>query len=391
MSAREITWLWRQAMKVSVKWAVLLLILTGLSGCGGQKGAKLQKSVVPPDKTLFQSGNEFLDKSQFTQARLAFQTLIRTYPGSELEAEAYFAMGDSFYREGGTENLLMAEDQYRNFIIFFPTNPKAQDAQLKIVSILMKQMRAPDRDQTETRRAEAEILKFLTMYPSSDYTGIVKLYLDEVRESLALEDLGVGDYYADKGNYLGANSRYKEITEKYPRFSRMDEVNFKLAQSLQKTENPDEAATFLGRIVAGYPFSKYAPEAKVELAKLGKVIPAVDPQLAEQHQALVKVPEPFSPLKPLIDFAEAIGFKGPPDRYEEARRTVAAARAEAEAATAVAKAGAKPGDVVITGTIAKDADGKTVTKPNATASKTDKKDVKKVDDKTKKKKSDQPG
>lgn len=378
-------------MKVSVKWAVLLLILTGLSGCGGQKGAKLQKSVVPPDKTLFQSGNEFLDKSQFTQARLAFQTLIRTYPGSELEAEAYFAMGDSFYREGGTENLLMAEDQYRNFIIFFPTNPKAQDAQLKIVSILMKQMRAPDRDQTETRRAEAEILKFLTMYPSSDYTGIVKLYLDEVRESLALEDLGVGDYYADKGNYLGANSRYKEITEKYPRFSRMDEVNFKLAQSLQKTENPDEAATFLGRIVAGYPFSKYAPEAKVELAKLGKVIPAVDPQLAEQHQALVKVPEPFSPLKPLIDFAEAIGFKGPPDRYEEARRTVAAARAEAEAATAVAKAGAKPGDVVITGTIAKDADGKTVTKPNATASKTDKKDVKKVDDKTKKKKSDQPG
>jgi outer membrane assembly lipoprotein YfiO len=391
VSAKEITWLGRQAMRLFVKWAILLLILAGLSGCGGQKGAKLQKSVVPPDKTLFQNGNEFLDKSQFTQARLAFQTLIRTYPGSELEAEAYFSMGDSFYREGGTENLLLAEDQYRNFIIFFPTNPKAPDAQLKIISILMKQMRAPDRDQKETRRAEAEIQKFLSMYPHNDYTGIVKQYLNEVRESLALEDLGVGDYYAGKGNYLGANMRYKEITERFPSFSRMDEVDFKLAQTLQKTENPDEAAKYLGRIISGYPFSKFAPEAKAELIKLGKVIPAVDPQLAAQNQALLKAPEPFSPLKPLIDFVEAIGFKGPPDRYEEAKRTVAAEKAEAEAVAAAAKAGAKPGDVVITGTIAKDADGKTTAKPNATTSKTDKKDVKKVDDQTTKKKSDQPG
>jgi outer membrane assembly lipoprotein YfiO len=385
-------------MRSFVKWAILVLVLAGLSGCGGQKGAKLQKSVVPPDKTLFQNGNDFLEKSQFTQARLAYQTLIRTYPGSELEAAAYFAMGDSYYREGGTESLLMAEDQYRNFIIFFPTNPQAQDAQLKIISILMRQMRAPDRDQKETRRGEAEIMKFLTMYPSSDYTGIVKQYLDEVRENLALEDLGVGDYYAGKGNYLGANSRYKEITEKYPRFSRMDEVDLKLAQSLQKSENPDEAAKFLGRIVVGYPFSKHVPEAKAELEKLGKVIPAVNPQLAAQNQALVKPPEPFSPLKPFIDFVEAIGFKGPPDRYEEAIKTVAAAKAEAEAAASAAAsaalmAGIKPGDVVITGTIAKDANGKATAKPNATTSKTDKKkDVKKVDDKTKKKKkSNQPG
>ena len=48
-------------------------------------------------------------------------------------------------------------------------------------------------------------------------------------------------------------------------------------------------------------------------------------------KSLVKAPVPFSPLKPLIDFAAAIGFKGPPDRYEEARKIIAANKAEAAA------------------------------------------------------------
>ncbi len=379
-------------MRPYFRWAIILLVLAALSACGGQKGAKLQKSVVPPDKTLFQNGMDFLDRSQYIQARLALQTLIRTYPGSELEADAYFAMGDSYYKEGGTENMLMAEDQYRNFIIFFPTNPKAQEAQLKIVALLMKQMREPDRDQKETVRAEAEIGRFLTLYPNSDYTPIIRQYLDEVRERLAMQNLIVGDYYAGKGSFLGALSRYKEITDKYPRFSRMDEVDFKYAQSLLKTENTDEAVKYLDRVVAGYPFSKYSSDAKSDLEKLGKPVPAVDLQLAAQNEALVKAPVPFSPLRPLIDFALAIGFKGPPDRFEEAKRAVASTKAAA--AAAAASAGTKPGDVVITGTIEKGADGKAVAKPNATPAKTDKKDdkksTKKVDDK-KKKKSDQPG
>ncbi len=364
-------------MRAYFRWTIILLFLAALSACGGQKGAKLQKSVVPPDKTLFQTGNEFLGKSQYTQARLAFQTLIRTYPGSELEADAYFAMGDSYYKEGGTENLLLAEDQYRNFIIFFPTNPRAQEAQLKIVAILMKQMREPDRDQKETVRAEGEIMKFMTLFPNSDYTPIMKQYLDEVRERLALENLGVGDYYAGKGNFLGASSRYKEITDKYPRFSKMDEVDFKYAQALLKTENTDEAVKYLGRVVSGYPFSKYSTDAKAQLEKLGKTVPAVDSQLAAQNQALLKAPVPFSPLKPFIDFATAIGFKGPPDRYEEARRIVAETKAQAEAAAEKARAGSKPGDVVITGTIVKGADGKDSSKPNAAPAKTDKKEDKK--------------
>ncbi len=360
-------------------------ILAAMWGCGGQQGAKLQTSVIPPDKTLYENGSEYLEKNQFIKARLAFQTLIRTYPGSDLEADAYLAMGDSFYREGGTENWLLAEDQYRNFIIFFPTNPKAADAQMKIIALLMRQMNAPDRDQALTERAEGEISRMMSLFPNSDYIPIVRQYLDEVREILALRDLGVGDFYSGRGNYAGALSRYQEITEKYPHFSKMDEAYFRISEIMKIAENPEESEKYLTRIVTGYPFSKYFDRAKSELELMGKPIPEVDPALAEQNQSFLKAPEPFSPLKPLISFAEAIGFKGPPDRYEEAKRIIAAGQADAAAAANATQTGAD-GDVLINVTLAKGADGKPVAGTNTkdNPAKTDKKDVKKQDDPTKK-------
>jgi outer membrane protein assembly factor BamD len=343
-------------MRPAIKSALLFFILLILAGCG-QKGAKLQKSVVPPDKTLFETGDEYLRKSQYIKARLAFQTLINTYPDSDLTADAYLAIGDSFYDEGGTENLLQAEDQYKNFIIFFPTSPKAADAQMKIISANMRMMRSPDRDPTYSVKAEAAIKKFLEMFPDNDYTPIARQFLKEVQENLAQGDLGVALFYEQRGNYVGAKSRLKEIAEKYKDFSAMDQTLFKLAESLEKTENPDEAAIYYGEIAKGFPFSSFHAQAKERLEKLGKPLPSVDPQLAATNERNLKPHEPFSPLKPFVNFIEALGFMGPEDRYEMAKKSVDAQRdAALQAGKQTEAAG---GDVQIEALLEQNATGQT--------------------------------
>ncbi|MBM3790917.1 MAG: outer membrane protein assembly factor BamD [Acidobacteria bacterium] len=371
-------------MTQPIRWAAIAL-LSGflLAGCG-QKGAKLQQSVVPPDKTLFETGEEYLNKNQYIKARLAYQTLINTYPDSDFTSEAYLSIGDSFYDEGGTQNLLQAEDQYKNFIIFFPTHPKAADAQLKVIAVNMKMMRAPDRDQHYTERAEVEILKFLEQFQGHEYAPIVGRYLEEVRENLALRDFGVGQFYSGRGNYLGAISRFNDIPEKYPNFSQMDEALFGLAGALEKIDQSEAAAVYYGKIAAGYPFSRHFEEAKEKLAGMGKEVPAVDERLAAANQAKLKPSEGFSPLKPLADFAAALGFKGPPDRYEAAVREVAAGKAAA-ADQRAQDAGAD--DVLIRATLRQDASGKTEqtavvgANPKGSEQPTDKKDDKKNENK----------
>jgi len=367
-----------------------ILLLTAW-GCG-PKGARLQKSVVPPDQTLFNTGSEYLHKSQFIKARLAFQTLISTYPDSDLSADAYFGIADSFYDEGGTENLLQAEDQYKNFIVFFPAHPKSADAQMKIISANWKLMHAPGRDQQYTYKVETNIKQFLQQFPDSDYAPIARQYLKDVQERLAISDYGVGRFYAERGNYAGAQSRFEEITEKYPYYSAIDRTYFELADTLEKSMKPDDAAKYYGKVVAGYPFSKYSDDAKAKLAELKKPIPAVDDVLAAQNKANVKPAESFSPLKPLIMFSEAIGFKGEADRYKLAKETVEARKAEAASALAAKeKEPEQPlGTATIEAVIVKDSAGNTTTSTilesgtNTTAANSDKKTDAKKDSKKKK-------
>lgn len=346
-------------MRSVLRFIPVCMLLLFSWGCS-QKSAKLQKSIQPPDKTLYETGADFLKKSQFIKARLAFQTLINTYPDSDMAADAKFAIGDSFYEEGGTENLLQAEEQFKDFIVFWPAHPKAPDAQMKVIAANMSLMRSPDRDQQYTYKAEAAIRQFLNQFPDSDYVPIAKQYLLEVQENLALGDLGVAKFYFDRQNYAGARGRLEEIEKKYPNFSRMDNVLFLKGTTQERSNNPEEAAMTYGKLVKGYAFSEHAEKAKERLISLGKPVPSVDTDLNAENQARLRPGEGFSPLRPIIDFGKALGFVGAPDRYEQAVRTVEAEKAKTADALARPRDGG-PGtdDTQIQVTIRKSASGET--------------------------------
>ena len=346
-------------MKYIIRSVILCAILICSWGCV-QKSAKLQKSVIPPDKTLFEKGSAFLKNGQYIKARLAFQNLMMTYPDSEMAPEAHFAIGDSFYEEGGTENLLQAENQFKDFIVFYPAHPKAADAQMKTIAVNMKMMGAPDRDQHYAYKALQNIKSFIRQFPDSDFTPIVKKYKTDIEENIALGDLGVGKFYEERGNLAGARGRYKEIVDNYPDYSGMDEIWFRYASIMEKAKNPDEAAIYLGKIVSEYPFSKRTEEAKAKLTAMGKPLPDVNARLSAANLAKVKQPEGFSPLKPFIDFGKALGFVSPPDRYEDAKKMIEAEKVKvAEAAAKNVQPEKVADDILIESEIRKSASGET--------------------------------
>jgi outer membrane protein assembly factor BamD len=257
----------------------------GLFGGGGDdKYEELTGTVAPGrDRVLFVEAANEVRKGNHETGRLLFATIINTYPDSPYLPLAKLAIADSFYLEGTKAALIQAAQAYLDWLTFFPTDPLADDALLKVAEAEMRQMGLSDRDISNARKAEQRLKSLLQQYPQTNLRPVVEGHLKDAQESLAMHNLGIARFYYDarykghKGGLKGAQSRLKEILDKYPNFSLTDEVLFRLGTTFQQEEEPDEAAKHYQNLVRNYPNSDYVEKAKDQLSIIGAAVPDADP------------------------------------------------------------------------------------------------------------------
>jgi outer membrane protein assembly factor BamD len=254
--------------------------LFGLFGGGEDKYADLTGAAVAGrDRVLFEEAAKEVRKGHHDTGRLLFATIINTYPDSAFLPLAKLAIADSFFLEGTTSSLIQAAQAYQDWLTFFPTDPLADDASLKVAEAEMRQMGLSDRDISHARKAELRLKVLLQQYPGSPLRTTVEARLAEVQENLAMHNLQIARFYYDvkystgKGGLKGAQSRLKEIVDKYPCFSFNDEVFYRLASTYQQEEEPDEAARYYQKLVQEFPESEFIEKAQEQLNIIGAPIP----------------------------------------------------------------------------------------------------------------------
>jgi outer membrane protein assembly factor BamD len=252
----------------------------GLFGGGGDdKYAELTGAAVAGrDRVLFEEAAKQVRKAQYDTGRLLFSTIINTYPDSAFLPLAKLAIADSFFLEGTTSSLIQAAQAYQDWLTFFPTDPLADNAMLKVAEAEMRQMGLSDRDISHARKAEQRLKALLQQYPKTGLRPVVEDHLHQVQENLAMHNLSIARFYGNKfiqqkGGLKGAQSRLKEIVDKYPCFSYNDEVLFRLASTYQAEEEPDEAAKYYQQLIQGYPDSEYNDKAREQLNIIGAPVP----------------------------------------------------------------------------------------------------------------------
>jgi outer membrane protein assembly factor BamD len=186
-------------------------------------------------------------------------------------------MAESFFKESSSTSLNQAENEFKDYITFFPASDLADDAQLKIAITHIRRIEKHDRDNTQARLAEIELKSMIETYPDSDLLDEAKRDLRAVQEVLANGVYGVGNFYMLHRNYAAAVSRYKEVMTKYADYSRMPDALFNLAEALRHAGNEKEAAIYYARIVTEHPGSDRVSGAKQHLAALNQPIPEPNP------------------------------------------------------------------------------------------------------------------
>jgi outer membrane protein assembly factor BamD len=246
-----------------------LVLVVVAAGCGGNRNAA-PANTANPDRFLYERGTAAIAERKWADAREYFRQVVDNYPQSPHRPDAKLGLGDSYLGERTPESLVLSASEYREFLTFFPTNPRADYAQYKLAMTHFEQMRAPERDQTETQSALREFQAFFDRFPMSPLMPEVRAKWREARDRLSEAEFRVGFHYFRIGWYPGAIPRFRRILSEDPTYTGRDRVYFYLAESLARRDKNGiaEAIPYFERLLNEFETSERSEEARRRLQEL---------------------------------------------------------------------------------------------------------------------------
>jgi outer membrane protein assembly factor BamD len=259
-----------------------------------------------PDKELYDKAEDAVKHGRYDVARLELQDLLNTYPDSQFMMRAKLAIADSWYKEGGMAALTQAEQEYKDFITFFPNAPEAAEAQMRVGDIYFKQMDRPDRDYSNTIHAEEAYRLMLQQFPDSELIPQAMQKLREVQETLASREADIAGFYATRLNWPATIARYQTVVDTYPLYSHMDDVLVGLGDAYESEAHivrtmrglpeagrarlekvyDDQAAAAYRKVVLEHSAAAHVEDARDRLAAMGLPIPTPTPEQAAASATL---------------------------------------------------------------------------------------------------------
>ncbi len=237
------------------------------AGCGAQRAA------VPPgnadaDRFLFERGTAEFKERHWMAAREYYRQIVDNYPQSQYRPDAKLGVGDTYIGEHTTESLVLAVNEFREFLTFYPTSPRADYAQFRLAFAQSEQMLAPERDQTNTRETIKELQVFVDRYPNSALMPEAQALLRKAKDRLSEASYRVGFFYFRSRWYPGAVDRFQQVLKEDPEYTNRDAVYYHLAESLLRLERKAEALPYFERLLKEFEQSSYLEASRRRVSEL---------------------------------------------------------------------------------------------------------------------------
>ncbi|MCM2254816.1 MAG: outer membrane protein assembly factor BamD [Vicinamibacteria bacterium] len=284
-----------------MKRVVAALALLALAGCGHGGPVDIASLASNSAQVVWEAGQKAAEKKQWDAARQHFRRIIDGFPQSDLVPEARLALGESYFKEGGTANWILAAAAYKEFLTFYPSHPRADFAQFMVAESHFEQRNPPDRDQKATMEALEEFDRLLQLFPESAHVETTRERITTCRQSLARAEFVAGYFYQKtRQAWRAAIQRYEFLLKEYPDYAGLDEVLFRTAQCKSFQAQPAEALPLLARLFEEFPDSALTVDARALEAEVRAMpMPGVPAVLApEDAPAAAPSPSPSPAASP---------------------------------------------------------------------------------------------
>lgn len=249
--------------------AAVLIFAGAAANCSHSGGTKLPEAgSIDADRYLNEHGKASLQDKHWLEAREYYKKLFDTYPGSTYREDAKLGIGDAYMGEKRVDSDILAVNEFREFLRFFPRSARADYAQFRICQAQSRQMLGPQRDQTATRDAIRECDMFVKTYPGSELHQQGVDTLRAAQDRLSDSQFDVGMFYFRAKYYLGALDRFMQLLRDDPNYTRKDKLYYYIGETLYRSKNPKEALPYYQRLVTEFEKSEYVKKAQSRIVEL---------------------------------------------------------------------------------------------------------------------------
>ena len=198
------------------------LLSLGLSGCSTTDDDKDETSKWSAEK-LHKEGKDALEATDYETAIELFETLEAKYPFGQFAEQAQLDTAYAYYKFEEPDSSISAADR---FIKLHPRHAHVDYAYyLRGLASESKKDNVLDsvlpqnpslRDPASTQKAYDYYAELVKKFPQSVYTPDAAIRMGHLRNSVAMHEIHVANYYVDRGAYVAAVNRAKHVVGNFP-------------------------------------------------------------------------------------------------------------------------------------------------------------------------------
>ena len=247
----------------------LFVIIVALPGCSALSRPWFS-SAAPADPTaesLFADGSRLFNEKKYARAIDVLQKLKTEHPFSPLLVETELKLADAYYLNKQYPEAIAA---FKEFQSLHPTNEHIPFVLLRLGQAHLDQFTSIDRDQKNTELAKGFFQAVVNDHSRSPHAAEAAQKLAKCVEYLSEHEFNVALFYHKQEKYPAARDRFEEIVRKYRGTPTGVKSLYYLGDSYKQEKNWVRAALAYEALIQHYPQSKFAEDAKVQLAQMEK-------------------------------------------------------------------------------------------------------------------------
>lgn len=229
-----------------------VLALLVLAGCAGSK--EEPEYVERPVEDLYNDAVDASVAGKNSTAAELFLEVERQHPYSIWATKAQLMSAYAYYSETNYEDAVLALDR---FIQLHPGNRDIAYAYYLKGLSYYEQIVDVGRDQRTTELALASLEDVVRRYPESKYSRDAKLKLDLTYDHLAGKEMEIGRFYLNRGNYLAAINRFRNVVDNYQTTTHVPEALYRISASYIALGIKPEATQSAAVLGYNYPGSEW--------------------------------------------------------------------------------------------------------------------------------------